>query len=176
LCRTFSGLLRKFHLFRVASFRKVSLKRYIVESMSESDQTTSSTGILETSLVLCDCIEEWQAENLSSEGRLNWSEVAKKMSIRCGRDVSKSDIRTVWKFIAYGKNVSFSSSTNQDENETFSDDEMPFYQPLSAVKRFSIYENEGKALNSTNKSYLPNGVPIGLNSATLTLNTKVNST
>jgi hypothetical protein len=133
---------------------------------STSSNFASAVSIIDTSLLLCQCIEEWQRLEPCGErdGKLNWEEIARLMSLRTGNVVLKSDLQTVWKFIAYGKHL---SKPVPEESETYSDNEDPYYQPFTAVKRNRMYLTQQSQLTQeardqiplSSKKYLPNSVP-----------------
>ena len=135
---------------------------------------SSSSTIIETSLILCECISEWQAETMETgNGSLDWNEISEKMSLRTGKAISKMDLQTVWKYIAYGKH---NQNRSEDiDSETFSDNEDPFYQPLSAIKRHSLYlaQKATDKLPLAQRNYLPPGIHPNLNAHLLGGNIKV---
>ena len=140
--------------------------------------TPAASSIIETSLFLCQCIEEWQRAQTEEkcDGRLDWDEIAAYMSNRTGKAVNKGDLQTVWKFIAYGKHFDRSAP---EQSITYSDDEDAYYQPFTAVKRNKIFVNTCAAAASCpeipieKKNNLPSSVPDVLNTKHLGKHIKV---
>lgn len=98
----------------------------------------ASASIIETSLLLCEVIEDWQLTNAhNNDGRLDWDAITLKMVDKTGKPVQRSDLQTVWKYIAYGKRKI--RPEGNGEAITYSDDEEPFHQPFSAVKRHKTH-------------------------------------
>lgn len=106
--------------------------------VSGSSAAQASASIVETSLLLCEVIESWQSSHRKGalDGRLDWDEITSKMVERTGKPVLRSDLQTVWKYIAYGKRR---MRDGDGESVTYSDGEEPFYQPFSAVKRHKVH-------------------------------------
>lgn len=103
-----------------------------------SPSAAAGNSIVETSLLLCACIEEWQAETSEVGDRgLDWDAITAKMVLRTGKPVQKADLRTVWKYIAYGRH--WIAGEQPVESISYSDDEEPFHQPFSAVKRHKAH-------------------------------------
>jgi hypothetical protein len=103
-----------------------------------SSSSQASASIIETSLLLCEVIEGWQASKPTGNGSLDWEAITAAMIQRTGKTVLRADLQTVWKYIAYGKRRT--RPTDEDaEQVTYSDDEQPFYQPFSAVKRHKVH-------------------------------------
>lgn len=125
-------------------------------------KSTPVNTIIETSLVLCDCIREWQDETASTgDGKLDWQAISQKMTNRSGKPVSKLDLQTVWRYIAYGKHF---GSKGKEEESTYSDDEEPFLQPFSAVKRHKIYLSQNReGVSIQERVYLPPSTPDTMN-------------
>lgn len=141
---------------------------------STESSTPAASSIIDTSLLLCQCIEEWQhseSEELR-DGKLDWDGIASIMSSRTGKTVVKGDLQTVWKFIAYGKHF---VRPAQEESNTYSDDEDPYYQPFTAVKRNKIYLTASSKEKTplTERNYLPSTVPGVLDTKKLGTNMKV---
>eukprot|EP01032_Pedospumella_encystans_P017663 gene17663-20118_t len=140
--------------------------------------TPAASSIIETSLFLCQCIEEWQRAQTDEkcDGRLDWDEIAVYMSNRTGKAVNKGDLQTVWKFIAYGKHFDRSAP---EQSITYSDDEDAYYQPFTAVKRNKIFVNTCAAAAACpeipieKKNNLPSSVPDVLNTKHLGKHIKV---
>jgi hypothetical protein len=79
-----------------------------------------------------------EASMQSGDGSLDWEAITEAMIQRTGKTVLRADLQTVWKYIAYGKRRT--RPTDEDaEQVTYSDDEQPFYQPFSAVKRHKVH-------------------------------------
>jgi len=141
---------------------------------STESSTPAASSIIDTSLLLCQCMEEWQhseSEELR-DGKLDWDGIASIMSSRTGKTVVKGDLQTVWKFIAYGKHF---VRPAQEESNTYSDDEDPYYQPFTAVKRNKIYLTASSKEKTplTERNYLPSTVPGVLDTKKLGTNMKV---
>lgn len=137
-------------------------------------KSTPANTIIETSLVLCDCIREWQDETASTgDGKLDWAAISLKMVDRTGKAVSKLDLQTVWRYIAYGKH--FRSNGQEEEEATYSEDEEPFLQPFSAVKRHKIYlsQDRPEGLSMQQRIYLPPSVPDSMDVRTVGRGMKV---
>lgn len=140
--------------------------------------TPAASSIIETSLFLCQCIEDWQRTlpEEKCDGRLDWDEIAVLMSSRTGKAVNKGDLQTVWKFIAYGKHFDRSAP---EQPITYSDDEDPYFQPFTAVKRSKIFANTYAAAGSVpnipleKKNNLPSSIPDVLNAKQLGKHIKV---
>lgn len=134
-------------------------------------KNTPVNTIIETSLVLCDCIREWQDETASmGDGKLDWQAISIKMRDRSGKPVSKLDLQTVWRYIAYGKHF---SSNGIEEDSTYSEDEDPFLQPFSAVKRHKIYLSQDRDVSIQQRVYLPPSIPESMDSRSVGRSIKV---
>ena len=131
---------------------------------SKSDPDSINASIVQTSLLLCRCIEEWQSETASDgDGGLNWNTITEKMRLRTGKPVSATDLKTIWKFIAYGKHVAKQEEgPTEGDSITYSDDEEPYFQPFSAIKRnknAQKLENDKKNVKETTNPSSPTTPP-----------------
>lgn len=96
----------------------------------------SSSSEVDTAIKLCECVSEWQLENVGLDHirTFDWNRISKLLESK-GHKMSMSSCCRMWKFIAYGKRMK-----EEDCLDAISDDDEAYYQPLSALKRFKNNE------------------------------------